>query len=196
MHFAGRVDWGHGDTTPQGVSRGGGDRDVREPGRAVQTQRLGGPAPVRCLRGAERRALDATIVGTFGSIRDTLVHIVGAQERYVAALAETGPVSVIRERAPFPGLAELRDGARTSGEALVELAAQAQSGATVTTTWRGEEYTLPVWLLLVQAINHATEHRAQVSAILTKQGISPPSMDGWTYHEARFDGDWSLLWAG
>ena len=138
--------------------------------------------------------LDATVVGTFGSIRNTLMHIVGAQERYDAALAETGPVTVSRERRPFPGLAELRAASRASGEALVELAAQAQSGATVTTTWRGEAYTLPVWLLLVQAINHATEHRAHVAAILTQQGIEPPSMDGWTYHEACFNGDWSLLW--
>jgi uncharacterized damage-inducible protein DinB len=139
--------------------------------------------------------LDATIAGTFGSIRNTLVHIVGAQERYVAALAGTGPVSVIRERGPFPGLAELREGARTSGDALVELAAHVQSGATVTTTWCGEGYTLPVWLLLVQAINHATEHRAQVAATLTHQGIAPPGMDGWTYHETRFNADWSQLWA-
>ena len=139
--------------------------------------------------------LDATVVGTFGSIRDTLAHIVGAQERYVAALAATGPVSVIRERDLFPDVAALRDGARTSSEALVELAARAQSGATVTTTWRGEGYTLPVWLLLVQAINHATAPRAHVAAILTQQGIAPPSMDGWTYHETCFEGDWSLLWA-
>jgi uncharacterized damage-inducible protein DinB len=139
--------------------------------------------------------LDATAVGTFGSIRHTLAHIVGAQERYVAALAESGPVSVFRERGPFPGVAALREGARTSSDALIELAARAQSGATVTTTWRGEGYTLPVWLLLVQAINHATEHRAHVAAILTQQGIAPPSMDGWTYHETRFDGDWSLLWS-
>jgi uncharacterized damage-inducible protein DinB len=138
--------------------------------------------------------LDATVSGTFGSIRDTLIHIVGAQERYVAALAETGPVSTIREREPFLGLADLRAGARTSGDALIELAARAQSGATVTTTWRGEGHTLPVWLLFVQAINHATEHRAQVAAILTQLGIEPPSMDGWTYHEARFSGDWSELW--
>ena len=139
--------------------------------------------------------LDATLVGTFGSVRDTLRHVVGAQERYVAALAESGPVSVFREREPFHGLAELRDGARTSSEALFELAAQAQPGATVTTTWRGEGHTLPVWLLLVQAINHATEHRAQVAAILTQQGIEPPSMDGWTYHEALMNGDWSQLWS-
>ena len=139
--------------------------------------------------------LDATVAGTFGSIRTTLMHIVGAQERYVVALAEPGPVSVIRERDLFFDLAELRDAVRTSSEALVELAAQAQSGATVTTTWRGEGYTLPVWLLLVQALTHAIEHRAQVAAILTHQGVQPPGMDGWTYHEARFNADWSLLWA-
>jgi uncharacterized damage-inducible protein DinB len=56
-------------------------------------------------------------------------------------------------------------------------------------------YTLPVWLLLLQAINHATEHRAQVAAILTQQGIEPPGMDGWTYHETIFGGDWSRLWS-
>jgi uncharacterized damage-inducible protein DinB len=139
--------------------------------------------------------LDTTVVGTFGNIRDTLTHIVGAQERYVAALAESGPVSVIREREPFPGLAELRDAARASGAALLELAAQAQSGATVTTMYRGENFTLPVWLLFVQAINHATEHRAQVAAILTQQGVEPPSMDGWTYHEALANADWSQLWS-
>ncbi len=139
--------------------------------------------------------LDATVVGTFGSVRDTLIHIVGAQERYVAALAEAGPVGVSRERSPFLGLAELRDGARASGEALVELAARARSGATVTAERRGQGYTLPVRLLLVQAINHATEHRARVAAILTQQDIDPPGMDGWTYHEDRFAGDWSQLWS-
>ncbi len=139
--------------------------------------------------------LDATVVGTFGSIRNTLMHIVGAQERYVSALAETEPISVSRERLPFPGLTELRAASRTSGEVLVELAAKAQSGATVTTTWRGEGYTLPVWLLIVQAINHATEHRSQVAAILTHQGIEPPSIDGWTYHEVHANADWSRLWA-
>lgn len=139
--------------------------------------------------------LDATLAGTFGTIRNTLMHIAGAQERFVAALAEKEPLSVTSERAPFPGVAKLGDAARTSGEALIELAAQTQSKETVTTTWRGAGFTLPVWLLLLQAITHATEHRTQVAAILTQLGIQPPGMDGWTYHETCFDGDWSQLWA-
>jgi uncharacterized damage-inducible protein DinB len=139
--------------------------------------------------------LEATISGAFGSIRRTLLHIAGAQERFVAALAESEPVVVIRDRGPFPGIAVLREDVRTSGEALVRLAARAKPGATVTTTWLGQAYELPVWMLLAQAINHATEHRAQVSAILTQQGIEPPGMDIWTYHEDRFNGDWSQLWS-
>jgi uncharacterized damage-inducible protein DinB len=145
--------------------------------------------------GLSEAQLDTTLDGTFGSVRDTLVHIAGAQDRFVAALAETGPVGVFREREPFPGVVQLREGVRASSDALVELAGRAESGASVTTTDRGEEYTLPVWLLFVQAINHATEHRTQIAAILTQQGIEPPGMDGWAYHEDVFDGDWSQLWS-
>ena len=65
----------------------------------------------------------------------------------------------------------------------------------MTTTWHGESFTLPVWLLLVQSINHATEHRAQIAAILTQLGVEPPGMDGWSYHETVFGGDWSRLWS-
>ena len=40
---------------------------------------------------------------------------------------------------------------------------------------------MPGSLILIQAVNHGTEHRCQVSAILTQLGIEPPEMDGWTY---------------
>lgn len=38
-------------------------------------------------------------------------------------------------------------------------------------------------MVLVQAINHATEHRAQIMTTLTQAGVEPPSLDGWTYGE-------------
>lgn len=139
--------------------------------------------------------LDAGLVGAFGSIRSTLMHLTGAQERFAAALAGTGPVEAIVERGRFPGLTALRTSTRASGKVLVGIAAHERPGATVATTWRGETYTLPAWMLLAQAIIHAAEHRTQVAAILTQQGVEPPGMDVWTYHEARFDGDWSQLWS-
>ena len=140
--------------------------------------------------------LDATSVGGYGSIRSTLMHIAGAQERCAVALAETGPGLANRDRDPFPGLDVLRDAVRASGETLLEVAARETPGQTATTVWRGETFTMPVWLLLAQAIMHATEHRTQIAAMLTQQGITPPPMDVWTYHEDRFNGDWSQLWSG
>ena len=35
--------------------------------------------------------------------------------------------------------------------------------------------------LVMQAINHSTEHRTQVSTILTQLGLEPPDMSGWEY---------------
>lgn len=139
--------------------------------------------------------LDATADGTFGAVRDTLVHIVGAQERFAAALTETDQPSASRERRPYAGLADLRLAARASGEQLVEVARSTTDSATVQIIDRGTEYTMPVWVLLLQSLVHGVEHRTQVAAILTQQGIEPPGMDGWAYHETNFDADWSRLWS-
>lgn len=138
--------------------------------------------------------LNATMVGGFSSIRDTLTHIAGAQERLVAALAGEEQATVSREGRGFPGVAELRAIVKTSGEKLVTIAEHEPPG-TVTTMWKGEAFTPPVWLMMNQAIIHGIEHRTQVAAILTQLGIDPPGMDAWTYHEDQFAGDWSNLWS-
>ena len=40
---------------------------------------------------------------------------------------------------------------------------------------------IPASVILVQAINHATEHRAHATTILSQLGIVPPPIDGWHY---------------
>jgi uncharacterized damage-inducible protein DinB len=37
------------------------------------------------------------------------------------------------------------------------------------------------WVILVQVINHATEHREQIKSMLTALGITPPDIDGWDF---------------
>ena len=34
---------------------------------------------------------------------------------------------------------------------------------------------------MVQAINHATEHREQIKSMLSSLGVTPPDIDGWDY---------------
>ena len=127
--------------------------------------------------------LDATAPGTFGSIRDTLVHLIAAQERYLAAITGEEPANPLRRNGGFPGFLELRERAHRTGEGLVTRVEHADSIPTVHTIWHGEPLSLPTFVFFVQAINHATEHRAHVATILGALGIEPPGLDGWTYGE-------------
>ena len=45
-------------------------------------------------------------------------------------------------------------------------------------------YFVEPWVVLVQVINHATEHREQIKSMLSALGVTPPDIDGWDYGEA------------
>lgn len=118
---------------------------------------------------------------TEGSIRTTLTHIVSSQQSYLRTL--TLPLDERRERIIVP-FAELQESARSSGEALLALTRD-QSGFFAQTKLQTRDgYYVEPWVLMVQLINHATEHREQIKSMLTAMGITPPSIDGWDYGEA------------
>ena len=129
--------------------------------------------------------LGANVPGTYGGIRETLAHLVGAEERYLAALVG-GP----ERRDPTleqtaPDLVTLREHARQSGAGFIAYAESVEGNPILQVTWRGQSYEMPAALFLVQAINHATEHRSQIKIALTQTGISPPELDGWTWGDER-----------
>jgi uncharacterized damage-inducible protein DinB len=124
--------------------------------------------------------LDAGVDGTRGSIRETLMHLVGAEERYVGALTGAYP-DQSWVQAGWQGTAPLIERVRASGEALISIAREVAPGTILRTRYRGEDHEVPVETVLIQVINHATEHRSQIATILTQQGIEPPNLDGWSY---------------
>lgn len=129
--------------------------------------------------------LATTVLGTYGNIRDTLVHLAGAEERYVTAL-KNQPRPPAREHEPFPGFEELRALLTKSGEDLIEIANTAQPTDILRGKNRnGEPFEMPGNVLLIQAINHATEHRAHINLILTHLGLTSPNLDGWAYADAH-----------
>jgi uncharacterized damage-inducible protein DinB len=140
-------------------------------------------------------ALDTHVPGTFGSIRDTLGHLAGSEEGYLAALVgpvadETNPtLTTLRERALAAGrvldLATVREHSRVSGEGLIAYVEQVEGNPDVCVSWGDQVYELSAALYLVQAINHATEHRSQVMTALTQVGITPPDLDGWSWSGER-----------
>src|SRR5574341_2645599 len=129
----------------------------------------------------EDEELGETTQGTYGPLGDTLVHLFAAEQRYVAALTNQPPDEVLSENNPFPGVDALRTQAKRSGEALIKIAETFDPEGRFEGERGGQRYSMPGTIPIVQAINHATEHRSQVMTILTQQGIEPPNLDGWTW---------------
>jgi len=135
----------------------------------------------RCA-GLSNQQLDATISGTYGSIRDTLQHIVTAERSYLSRISTGQPYRRPKDAPPLT-IAEMMEMARMSGEGLIEWSHKVQAADSVEIDWDGTPRDVPKTILLTQVINHATEHRAQVMAILTQVGIQPPELDSWTYFD-------------
>jgi len=128
--------------------------------------------------------LDASIVGGYGSIHDTLEHIVKAEQSYFARISTGQSYPRARDEPPMT-IAEMQKSAQATGAGLIEWAPKVNAEDTLRLDWDGAPRDVPKTIILTQAINHATEHRAQVMAILTQLGIEPPSLDSWTYFDQQ-----------
>lgn len=129
--------------------------------------------------------LDATAQGTYGSVRNTLWHLLSAEERYIMRLSgEDIPYKKLGDMDSCPDFPELRKRAQLNGERFIGLISETDPHRTFTADYSGQSYDLPFSVVLVQAINHGTEHRTQIKTILTAIGVGPPEIDGWTYASA------------
>jgi uncharacterized damage-inducible protein DinB len=117
---------------------------------------------------------------TKGTIRRTLVHLVSSQHSYLRSL--TLPLEQRQESVTIE-YADLRESVSKSGEALLAFARGEQQPFQSPLQTR-DGYMVDAWVLMVQIINHATEHREQINSMLSALGITPPDMDGWSYGEA------------
>jgi uncharacterized damage-inducible protein DinB len=116
---------------------------------------------------------------TKGTIRRTLEHLVGSQWGYTSLLTRREPQF---DRKSFPTLGDLAEGARMSGERLLALA-KGEPGQLESRLKTSDGYWVEPWVVMIQVINHATEHREQINSMLSALGLRPMDQDGWTYGE-------------
>lgn len=130
--------------------------------------------------GLSEDRLAADTSNTYGSIIDTLAHVVSSEGYHVFALTGDWTDPPFDDEGPV-ALDDLRNRARRTGEVLIHLAEGTEPKAVVTLPRRGEERSLPVASVLAQALHHGATHREQVIAILSGFGIRPPDLSGWAF---------------
>ena len=135
-----------------------------------------------CL-GLSPEQLALTTPGTMGTVQATIVHLVGAKERYAATLGgvppppdavrETTTTDLLHVLARARMLAAFFD--RSAAGAL-DLDAMVERRAADGTVQR-----MPISILLAQFLHHGNEHRAQLGSIFGANGIDPPHYSAFNW---------------
>jgi uncharacterized damage-inducible protein DinB len=127
----------------------------------------------------------ATVVpGTYGSIIDTLRHLVGADRNYLTLLS-AGRLPPIDEESM--DVATLRAVMEEDGAVWVEVVAAALDPDLEVVRHRddGSESHAPLGIRLAQVVHHGSDHRSQVCTALTSLGLTPPPIDAWDLAESQ-----------
>ena len=130
-----------------------------------------------------RAQLRTPVPGTYGSIQDTLGHLVGTDGWYLTFFRPERPNPIGED--PSLGLADFRAANIANGELWTEiLAARPKPEADMPEQGDGWIFHAPTAFRLAQVVHHGTDHRSQICTALTHLGLEPPEIDVWAYGEA------------
>jgi uncharacterized damage-inducible protein DinB len=124
--------------------------------------------------------LATNVPGTYGSIIETVRHLVGADRWYLFTLTR-GAVAEIEEGTM--DIAALRGAMEPSATSWSDLLATEPDPDEMFTLDRedGTKSHATWGVRLAQAVHHGTDHRSQICTALTALGIEPPSIDLWDW---------------
>lgn len=124
--------------------------------------------------------LESSVPGTYGSIIDTLRHLVGADSSYLHVIGG-GPMSPTDHE--HSGLDELYSAMEAHGPEWARVVESNRDPTEVVVRRRpdGSESHAPVGVRIAQVLHHGTDHRSQICTALTNLGVEPPEIDVWAY---------------
>lgn len=154
---------------------------------ARQLFSYGSWATARMFSAAEaltQEQVEALVVSSFPSIRDTLSHIVGSEWIWLHRWLGDSPTS----RPAWDGsatLAELRGQlAAVEAERASFLARLMDADLERIVTYHGldgQSFSHPLGDLMRHVVNHSTYHRGQLATLLRQLGHAPPNTDFTRY---------------
>ncbi len=128
--------------------------------------------------------LGTAVPGTYGSILDTLRHLVGGDSSYLFVLSRERIPPIDEDGMDLPQLREVME---RHGPAWASVLAADPDPTEVLVRRRedGSQTHAPVGVRLAQALHHGTDHRSQICTALTTLGIEPPAIDVWDFADEQ-----------
>jgi len=158
----------------------------------VELIRYNNWANAQVLAACQKLAADqlaAAAPGAYGTIRDTLAHIVRAEADYAGRLTGNRPQPSFKWE-DQPALADVSAFAGQVAGALLNAAQRIPLTHIVHEEENGHTLDYQAQALFIQVINHGIEHRTNITTILSGLGLPAPEVDGWGYlwsHPDQFE---------
>ncbi len=125
----------------------------------------------------------------FTSVRDTLVHMVGAEWVWLERWRGRSPQLMLspQEFASVGAVSEKwRAVEREMREYLATLNDETLAQPLTYTSQKGDSFTYELWRQLLHLVNHQSYHRGQVATLLRQLGVPPPTVDFLPGYRAGF----------
>lgn len=140
-------------------------------------------ANARILNAASQLTSEQFLAATpfsYGSLRATLVHMLFAEWLWRQRWEGQSPTGWLVPE-DFPTFEALRSRWENEGASLLEFVEHVSEEKLDTmvhyTTTSGKPYENILWHLMLHLVNHGTQHRSEVAAMLTDFGSSPGDLD-------------------
>ena len=126
--------------------------------------------------------LETTVPGTYGSILDTMRHVVGGDAWYLFVMTDERVPNIDESQMDLRDLRTVTEGHADEWPRL--LAEHSDPDAVIVRRHEdGSQTSATIGIRLAQVLHHGSDHRSQICTALTSLGVEPPAIDVWDYGE-------------
>ncbi|HSJ05238.1 MAG TPA: DinB family protein [Longimicrobiales bacterium] len=125
---------------------------------------------------------------SYPSVRETLLHLLGAEWIWLARWRGVSPLGMPDEWASFPQdriEATFRDVQASQSEFIGSLPESALDSVVAYRNTAGDPFEAPLGQLLRHLVNHSSYHRGQIVTLLRQLGAAPPTTDMVLFHRQQ-----------
>jgi uncharacterized damage-inducible protein DinB len=125
--------------------------------------------------------VETTVPGTYGSILETLRHLIGGDSWYLFYITGDRARRIDDDHMDLPELRAAIEANETAWSTFLAQDPDPDAVMKEVDEDDGYERDATIGIRLAQALHHGVEHRSQICTILTTVGVEPPAIEVWDF---------------